>query len=200
MISSLRGVLLDKNLPALTIEVNGVGYELEASVSTFADLPSQGDTVFLLTHFVVREDAQQLYGFSTAAERRLFRALIKVNGVGPKLALSILSGIDGQSFAQYVAAKDVKALTRLPGVGKKTAERLIVEMQDRLSEWESGERAAVNTAAASSAPVLADAETALLALGYKPAEASKVLAGIDTGDFDSTEDIIREALKRMVRR
>ena len=136
MIDFLIGTLVEKSAPNLTLDVNGVGYELQASLSTFTVLPGIGESVKLLTHFVVREDAQLLYAFADPIERKLFRTLIKVNGVGPKLALAILSGMDVAAFNRCILANDVKSLTRLPGVGKKTAERLIIEMKDRMSEWQ----------------------------------------------------------------
>jgi Holliday junction DNA helicase RuvA len=206
MISFLSGHLVDKAAPFLNIDVNGVGYEVQASLNTFSVLPKTGEAIRLLTHFVVREDAQLLYGFADAAERQLFRTLIKVNGVGPKLALAILSGMDAASFSRCVLAGDVVALTRLPGVGKKTAERLIVEMQDRLREWHletasllegdiDGQDAGVNQSV-----MLAEAENALIALGYKPVEASKALAKLDLSAIDSSESAIRAALKTMLQR
>ena len=132
MIGSLRGRLASKSPPGLLLEVGGVGYELEAPMSTFFDLPAVGEEVKLLTHLVVREDAHILYGFLTEGERQLFRGLLKVSGVGPKLALAILSGISLDGFAACVSAQDIGALTRIPGVGRKTAERLLIEMRDRL--------------------------------------------------------------------
>ena len=136
MIGFLRGVLRDKQPPSLLIEVQGVGYEIEAPMTTFYDLPAPGETVTLFTHLAVREDAHTLYGFSKRSDRKLFRALIKVNGVGARLALTILSGMDASRFAHCVQAGDTASLVKLPGVGKKTAERLVVEMRDRLADWE----------------------------------------------------------------
>lgn len=205
MINQLSGVLIEKSAPFLVIDVNGVGYEVQASLTTFTYLPSVGEPLKLLTHLVVREDAQLLYGFATANERLLFRTLIKVNNVGPKLALAILSGMDAGDFARCVLANDIVALTRLPGVGKKTAERLVIEMKDRLKEWHgdsaSGqqENAAINGNGSQSL-MLAEAETALVALGYKPVEASKALAKLDLSAVESSEDAIRAALKNMINR
>lgn len=206
MISFLSGTLVEKAAPLLVLDVNGVGYEVQASLNTFSALPKIGGDIRLLTHFVVREDAQLLYGFADAAERQLFRTLIKVNGVGPKLALAILSGMDAAMFSRCILAADVASLTRLPGVGKKTAERLIVEMKDRLREWH--EESASGTSQmdvggelrVSQPLMLAEAENALVSLGYKPVEASKALAKLDFALIESSEDAIRAALKTMIQR
>jgi len=206
MISFLSGTLIEKAAPFLTIDVNGVGYEVQASLNTFSVLPKKGEAIRLLTHFVVREDAQLLYGFADSAERQLFRTLIKVNGVGPKLALAILSGMDAASFSRCVLAGDVVALTRLPGVGKKTAERLIVEMKDRLREWHLETASLLGgdidgqDAGISQSVMLSEAENALIALGYKPVEASKALAKLDLSAINSSESAIRAALKTMLQR
>ena len=204
MINYLVGKLVEKSTPWLVIEVNGVGYDVQASLNTFTDLPALGAEIKLLTHFVVREDAQLLYGFADQSERQLFRTLIKVNGVGAKLALAILSGMDAAAFSHCIIASDVASLTRLPGVGKKTAERLIVEMKDRLQEWHvdlHAEQIGVEGSTSSSQSViLAEAETALIALGYKPVEASKSLAKLDFSEIDSSEAAIRAALKTMLKR
>ncbi|WP_444677730.1 Holliday junction branch migration protein RuvA [Halomonas sp. E19] len=200
MIGRLRGTLLDKQPPWLVVDVAGVGYELEASMTTLVALPAVGEPVSLFTHLTVREDAHLLYGFARDQERALFRALIRVNGVGPKLALAILSGMEEDAFIRCVMEDDIKALTRLPGVGKKTAERLIVEMRDRFPHWEhpggSGlfaDKAGTGLPASPSHP-LADAEAALVSLGYKPAEAARMLSGLDEGL--STEAMIKAALTR----
>lgn len=199
MIGFLRGVILDKQPPALVLDVQGVGYEVEAPMTTFYDLPAVGESVSLYTHLAVREDAHTLYGFSKASDRGLFRALIKVNGVGAKLALTILSGMPANEFALCVQAGDTAALVKLPGVGKKTAERLVVEMRDKLSDW-SGASAAV-TGQAGAKPDVAnpveEAVSALMALGYKANEASRLVRAVDTSDR-STEDIIRAALQASV--
>lgn len=203
MIAFLKGLLADKTAPSLVIDVNGVGYEVQASLTTFAQLPSIGEPVSLLTHFVVREDAQQLYGFAEAQERKLFRALIKINGVGPKLALAILSGMDSDAFALCIVEQDIKSLVKLPGVGKKTAERLVVEMKDRMAEW-SAQNTTQNvtqiSAAGSQSTLIAEAETALVALGYSPTEASKAVNKLKIEEFEQTEDLIRAALKTMLNR
>jgi holliday junction DNA helicase RuvA len=195
MIGSLRGRISAKSPPQLTVEVGGIGYEIEAPMSTFFHLPAVGAEVQLLTHLVVREDAHVLYGFGSEAERRLFRSLIKVSGVGPKIALGLLSGISVSEFQQCVQSQDVGALTRIPGVGRKTAERLIVEMRDRLAAPELT-NGAPNTGGASTAE--AEAYAALVALGYRPAEASRLLKGAGTGTH-STEELIRRALQGAVR-
>jgi len=194
VIGSLAGLLAHKSPPALLLEVAGVGYELEAPMSTFYGLPPVGQPVRLLTHLVVREDAHVLYGFGTAAERQLFRSLLKVSGVGPRIALAILSGSTAEAFAACVQAGDAAALTRIPGVGRKIAERLIVEMRDRLAA-----ASADSSAAMVAAPVGAEAEaySALFALGYKPAEATRLLKAAGAGG--STEELIRRALQSAAR-
>src|SRR6185437_3451337 len=170
MIGSLAGVLAHKAPPALLLEVGGVGYELEAPMSTFYDLPALGERVRLLTHLVVREDAQLLFGFATEPERRLFRGLLKIAGVGPRTALAILSGVSSAAFAQAVHEQDSAALMRIPGVGRKTAERLIIEMRDRLQEQGAAftlAAAAAGGVAAAAPSAQAEAYGALVALGYK---------------------------------
>ena len=204
MIGRLRGTLVSKQPPGLMIDVGGVGYELEAPLSTFYDLPAVGETVTLFTHHVVREDAQMLFAFARESERRLFRALLKVSGVGAKMALAVLSGMSADAFARCIETDDVAALTKLPGIGKKTAERLIVEMRDRLSDTDLRDAlpAAAGEAAAADGDAPADpvndAASALVALGYRQAEAAKMIRGIDTNGL-STEDIIRRALQAAAR-
>ena len=192
MIGHLRGTIVAKLPPGLTLEVGGVGYELQAPMSTFYELPELGAAVLLHTHLVVREDAHQLFGFISLRERELFRGLIKVNGVGARLALSILSGISVDGFARCVMDGDVASLTRVPGIGKKTAERLLVEMRDRVA-------GADGSARTGSAPVSAkdEAMAALVALGYKPAEAARMLG--KAGDGASSEELIRQALQSVVK-
>lgn len=205
MIGRLRGTLLEKQPPHLLIECAGVGYEVEAPMSVFYCLPEVGREVTLYTHFVVREDAQLLYGFSDNRERSLFRTLIKVNGVGPKLGLTILSGIEANDFVRSVHDGDSATLVKLPGIGKKTAERLIVEMKDRLANWQVetsvtdglsgtplGEMVAKQVA-----DIEQEAVGALVALGYKPQDASKVVGKVYT-DGMSSEELIRQALKSML--
>lgn len=198
MIGRLQGILLEKSAPELLVDVHGVGYELQAPMSTFAMLGNLGDSVLLYTHLAIREDAHQLYGFSDKSQRTLFRTLIKVSGVGPKLALAILSGMDVNAFASCVHNQDTVALTKLPGVGKKTAERLIVEMKDRLKEWQAPAplwQAADQVEQASADQILQEAESALVALGYKPAEAARMLNKV-AGESSSAEELIRQALKQ----
>lgn len=204
MIGRLTGTLALKHPPGLLIDVGGVGYELEAPLSTFYELPEVGTQVTLFTHVVVREDAHLLFGFARESERRLFRTLLKVSGVGAKMALAVLSGMSADDFARSIETNDVTALTRLPGIGRKTAERLVVEMRDRLEDTDlraalpaaPGEPAAADTAAP--ADPVADATRALVALGYRPAEASRMIRGIDSAGL-ATEDIIRHALRAVVR-
>ncbi|MCB2263979.1 MAG: Holliday junction branch migration protein RuvA [Candidatus Thiosymbion ectosymbiont of Robbea hypermnestra] len=197
MIGRLRGTLVYKHPPRLMLEVGGVGYELEAPMSTFYDLPPVGESVTLVTHLTVREDTQVLYGFLHAGDRTLFRDLLKVSGVGARMALAILSGMDAQRFALCVRQEDIAALTRLPGIGKKTAQRLVVEMRDRVDAKPSG----LPAGAASPPPpgeagdaALRDAVDALTALGYKPADANRMARSVDDGNKTS-EEIIRAALK-----
>jgi len=198
MIGRLRGKLLVKHAPALLLDVGGVGYELEAPMTTFYELPEVGSEVTLHTHLLVREDAHLLYGFASEQERRMFRALIKVSGVGAKLALALLSGMPAQEFAQTVQHNDIARLTRVPGVGKKTAERLIVEMRDRLPDLGLAVPSAPNAQTASAitgqTDAIKDAVSALIALGYKPQEASRMVNAVDSAGKPS-EDIIRQALK-----
>jgi Holliday junction DNA helicase RuvA len=194
MIGSLRGRISSKVPPQLTVDVGGLGYELEAPMSTFFHLPPLGAEVQLLTHLVVREDAHVLYGFATEDERRLFRSLIKVSGVGPKIALALLSGISVTAFAACVVNGDSAALTRVPGVGRKTAERLIVEMRDRLAAPQ-----AIPGAPVTAAPTPeGEAYGALVALGYRPAEATRLLKAVGPGTH-STEELIRRALQGAAR-
>lgn len=189
MIGSLTGILAEKLPPRLLLDVGGVGYDLEAPLSTCFALPAVGERARVLTHLVVREDALLLYAFATEAERSLFRNLLKVSGVGPKLALGLLSGISIEDFAVVVRAQDVAALTRIPGVGRKTAERLLIEMRDRLESSIGG-----TDAASMPGGPEADALHAMLALGYKPAEASRLIKAAATGT-QSTEELIRRALQ-----
>ncbi|MDD1607458.1 MAG: Holliday junction branch migration protein RuvA, partial [Methylococcaceae bacterium] len=189
MISFLRGKLVAKAPPLLVLDVHGVGYEIEAPMTTFYELPALGVEITLHTHLVIREDSHSLFGFATEADRTLFRTLIKVNGVGPKLALTILSGQSAEQFHQCIHDNDIQALVRLPGVGKKTAERLVIEMRDRLPNL--GETTTLM-------PIVGNAKqeavSALCSLGYKPLDASKMVQGIHT-EGKSCEDIIRMALQ-----
>jgi Holliday junction DNA helicase RuvA len=195
MIGFLRGQLLQKHPPALLVDVGGVGYELQAPMSTFYALPALGEEVKLHTHLVVREDAHLLYGFATEAERRLFRDLLRVSGVGPKIGLALLSGMSVDAFLLCVEAQDVEALVRVPGIGRKTSERLLIEMRDRIRAL--GEGGALPGAAGSvpgEGGAAAEAFAAMVALGYRPAEVVRLLKSIKT-DAAATEEIIREALK-----
>ncbi len=205
MIGRLNGILLEKLPPQLVVDVQGVGYELEAPMSTFYQLPAVGEAVLLHTHMVVREDAQLLYAFFSQSERQLFRDLIRISGVGPKLALTILSGVSADEFTRCVMDGDAKALTNLPGVGKKTAERLIVELRDRLAK--QVEAALMDTGSSATAGAglkrvehnpVSDAVSALISLGYKAQEASQMVRTVDAEGL-STEEIIKAALQSMVR-
>lgn len=196
MIGRLFGKLLLKQPPMLLIDVGGVGYEVEAPMSTFYELPAPGEMVTIVTHLTIRDDAHILFGFASEAERSLFRNLIKVNGVGPKLALTILSGISSADFALCVQNRDAVALTRLPGIGKKTAERLVVEMQDRLGDAGGGTLSGGVPVGADN-PVN-DAVSALVALGYKPVDANRMVRSV-SNDGMSSEQLIREALKAQLK-
>lgn len=197
MIGRLQGTVIDKQAPDLLLDVQGVGYEVLVSLSTFFAVPEVGQSVTLHTHFVVRDDAQLLFGFSDLSERTLFRHLIKVNGVGPKMALAILSGMSASEFALCVHNNDVATLVKLPGVGKKTAERLVIEMRDRVGDVEAS--AAGTSPATSQQPDIAEeAESALIALGYKPQDAAKMVNRAVSEEITSAEQLIRAALKSMV--
>ncbi len=202
MIGRLRGVLLEKHPPQLLLDVAGVGYEVEAPMSTFYVLPEVGVEVTLHTHLVVREDSHALFGFADQAERRLFRSLIKVTGVGARMALTILSGISPGGFVACVQNQDTAALVKLPGVGKKTAERLIIEMRDRIGEWHKTASLQPVSAGRIHAPepsAIEDAVSALIALGYKPPEAGRMVSGVADAKALASEEIIRLALQGTVR-
>lgn len=201
MIGWLQGKILEKQAPNLLLNVNGVGYEIQAPMTTFYALEDR-ETVELYTHFVVREDAQLLYGFATRDERSLFRHLIKVNGVGPKLALAILSGMDVQRVVLCIQTDDVNSLVKIPGIGRKTAERLLIEMRDRLKDWYVDGTAMLAPTTQdklenNSRFVVQEAESALIALGYKPQDAAKMINAVNTDDAQTAETLIRAALKRM---
>ncbi len=191
MIGRLTGNLLEKRPPLVLLDVQGVGYEVDVPMSSFYNLPAVGERVTLLTHFVVREDAQLLYGFLTAKERDAFRVLIRITGVGPKLALSVLSGLSVDELAQAVALQETSRLTRVPGIGKKTAERLLLELKGKLAD-------ALPVAASSAAGVAHDALNALLALGYSDKEALPVLKQLP--EDLSLEESIRQALKLLAKK
>lgn len=201
MIGRLKGVLLEKHLPDLLIDVKGVGYELQAPMTTFYTLPERGEEIILYTHFIVREDTQQLYGFAKLAERALFRLLIKVNGVGPKLALAILSNFEPDGFVHCIANNDENMLVRIPGVGRKTAQRLILDMKDKVKDWYAGdlnERTFTTSSTVSNVSGKSnqsqEAISALIALGYKPQEASQAVNKIMKDDL-TAEQMIRLALQ-----
>jgi holliday junction DNA helicase RuvA len=194
MIGFLKGRLALKLPPSLMVDVNGVGYELEAPMSTFYGLPAAGEPVALFTHLVVREDAHVLFGFGTESERRLFRGLLKVSGVGPKIALGILSGASVEDFLRIVEAEDIAMLTRIPGIGRKTAERVIIEMRDSVQKFAAPSAREGTTLSPAVSSPQGEAFAALVALGYKPAEVTRLLKAADEPGLSTTE-IIRRALK-----
>jgi holliday junction DNA helicase RuvA len=199
MIGFLKGRLAAKQPPMLMVDVNGVGYELEAPMSTFYGLPATGEAVALFTHLVIRDDAHILFGFGTDGERRLFRGLLKVSGVGPKIALGILSGASVEDFLRIVEAEDVAMLTRIPGVGRKTAERVIIEMRDGVKKFALPGSDAGGAAGGGAGPTpQGEAYSALISLGYKPPEAARLLKSADEPGLSTTE-IIRRALKSAVK-
>lgn len=196
MIVKLAGKLLDKQAPCALIDVNGVGYEINVSLMTFVDLPSVGSDVEMHTHLVVREDSHTLYGFLTVHERSFFKALIKVNGVGPKMALGMLSGMTVDEFARAILNRDVSSLVKLPGVGKKTAERLVIEMKDAI-DGVGLSGASENTITKSD--IRLEAESGLLSLGYKAQDITKILNNLDYKNASSSEDIIKMALQSIAK-
>lgn len=200
MIGQLCGKLIDKRAPWLLIDVAGVGYEVEAPMTVFYQLPEIGAELKLHTHFVVREDAQLLYGFASRFERELFRALIKVNGVGPKMALAILSGMEAERLVRCIELQDSTTLVKIPGVGKKTAERLLIEMSDRLGKLDGVPAALPGlTAISMPADAVADAVAALESLGYRPRDAQAAVAKVADADSMTSEQLIRQALKGLAR-
>ena len=199
MIGFLRGRIVSKQPPVLLVDVGGVGYEVEAPMSTFYELPEAGSEVTLHTHLVVREDAHLLFAFATESERWLFRQLIKVSGVGARVALTILSGASVEQFARAIQDGDAASLTRLPGIGKKTAERLVVEMRDRFKDAATGHATLPANFGAAPASAADEAFDALVALGYKPPEAMRMIKGVET-DGLASEEIIRRALQATVRK
>jgi Holliday junction DNA helicase RuvA len=204
MIGRLKGVLLEKQPPHLLIDVQGVGYDVLAPMTSFYHLPDLGAEVVLHTHFAVSETSQQLYGFYGKEERELFRQLVKVSGVGPKMALAILSGMESSAFVRCVMEDNTAALVKVPGVGKKTAERLIIEMRDKLKGWEYAPSADAfattgTSQAVTSNSAIAEAESALVALGYKPTEASRAVSSVLTEhEVQRSEELIRLALRTML--
>lgn len=196
MIGRLRGVLLEKRPPWLLVEAAGVGYEVEAPMTAFYNLPDAGQEVVLHTHLVVREDAQLLYAFMDRFERELFRALIRVNGVGPKMALAILSGMEAERLVRCIQDQDTSSLVRVPGIGKKTAERLVIEMRDRLERLEGSPPMAGATPASAADTRVQDAVAALEALGYRPRDADQAVRRVNDDQLGS-EELIRRALKSL---
>lgn len=199
MISRLSGTLVSKHPPLLVLDVNGVGYEVEAPLSVFYDLPETGKPLVLLTHLSITDSAHTLYGFSSEAERTLFRQLLKISGIGAKLALTILSGASGQELAQHVADRDTAALTRLPGIGKKTAERIIIELRDKLGDLPEPAGGLPGGGPATNGSATAEAKNALSALGYKPQEVSRMVQSVAKPEME-TEEIIRLALQSTVKK
>ena len=204
MIGQIRGILIEKNPPEILVDVGGITYEIQVPMSTLYQLPDVGQEVVLHTHFVVRDDAQLLYGFCHTKDKTLFRSLIRVNGVGPRMALVILSGMEPDEFVRVVRNNDVTAMVNMPGIGKKTAERLIVEMRDRLSEWQANEGAGSAPETQDSASTIKvfskDAEAALIGLGYKPQQAARAIAQVlkDNLEITDSEELIRLSLKSIV--
>lgn len=205
MIGRLNGILVEKQPPEILLEVNGVGYEVQMPMTCFYDLPKVGENAIVYTHFVVREDAQLLFGFNNKVERALFRELLKANGVGPKLGLAILSGMSAQQFVSCVNNEDSTSLVKLPGVGKKTAERLVLEMKDRLKNWGNdlftpfSDSAVIEpfSDATTANNAADDAVSALVSLGYKLPQAQKAIKSVSKPDM-STEVLIKESLKSML--
>ncbi len=195
MIAWLKGQLLEKQAPSLLLNVNGVGYELEAPMTTFYDLPAEGEEATLYVHMVVREDAQLLFGFSSRQQRELFRSLVKVNGVGPKVALAVLSTLSAQELLQCMADEDYNLLCKVPGIGKKTAQRLVVEMKDRLEKEFSDVALEARAQGSDASNASNDAIEALISLGYRPADAGRVVKSLDKEL--SSEDLIRQALRTL---
>ena len=194
MIGHLRGRLIVRQPPSIVVDVQGVGYECEAPMSTFYNLPALGAEVALHTHLVIRDDAHVLYAFGTDDERRVFRALLKVSGVGPKIALGVLSGISIEAFLTSVEAQDPDTLVRIPGVGRKTAERILIDLRDRVQGLFEGQGAPLAAGLANPSAAQGEAYSALVALGYKPAEVARLLKAVDP-DGATTEDLIRRALR-----
>ena len=203
MIGRIRGILIEKQPTDIQVEVAGIAYEVQVPMSTLFKLPEVGDAVTLHTHFVVREDAQQLFGFIELKDKTLFRTLIKVNGVGPKMALGILSSVDSDALVGLVLNNDIAALVAMPGIGKKTAERLVIELRDKIKDWETAAGSAAVTGAKAASPNAAsaarEAETALVSLGYKLPQAARAIAAVqkDRPEIVSSEELIRFALKSM---
>jgi len=200
VIGRIRGILVDKKPPEIQIDVAGICYEVQVPMSTLYQLPELGKELTLHTHFVVRDDAQLLYGFFEEKDKAMFRSLIKVNGVGPKMALGILSSMEANEFVRAVRSNDINAMVKMPGIGKKTAERLLIEMRDRLKDWGGdAEEGGVATPVTASSSMTNDAETALVSLGYKPQQAAHTIAQVlkTNPDISDSEELIRYSLKSM---
>jgi Holliday junction DNA helicase RuvA len=198
VIGRIRGVLVDKKPPEIQIDVAGICYEVQVPMSTLYQLPELGKEITLHTHFVVREDAQLLYGFFEEKDKSMFRSLIKINGVGPKMALGILSSMEANEFVRAVRSNDINAMVKMPGIGKKTAERLLIEMRDRLKDWD-GEEGGTQLPVSAGASITSDAETALISLGYKPQQAAHAIAAVlkTNPEIQGSEELIRHSLKSM---
>ncbi len=198
MIARLSGTLILKQPPLMVVDVSGVGYEVEAPLSVFADLPEIGQAVVILTHLSIKDDSHTLYGFSSDSQRTLFRQLLKISGIGAKLALTILSGASGEELARYVAENDTASLIRLPGIGKKTAERIIIELRDKLEVMPAITRSSLQAGAVLPGNPVSEATHALISLGYKPQEVAHLVKNAAEPDM-SAEDIIRRALQSMIK-
>lgn len=200
MIGRIRGILVDKKPPEIQIDVAGLCYEVQVPMSTLYQLPELGKELVLHTHFVVREDAQLLYGFFEEKDKSMFRSLIKINGVGPKMALGILSSMEADEFVRAVRSDDINAMVKMPGIGKKTAERLLIEMRDRLKDWNGGEEVDnLDVPSSAATSITSDAETALISLGYKPQQAAHAIAAVlkSNPEIKDSEELIRRSLKSM---
>ena len=200
MIGQIEGTIIEKNPPEILVEVAGITYEILVPMSTLYQLPESGELVRLHTHFSVREDAQTLYGFFDAETKKMFRSLVRVNGVGPKMALGILSGMSVEDFVQAVRNNDSEAMVRMPGVGKKTAERLMIEMRDKMIEWGSDDNVGSDLSSQTKSSFTKDAEIAMINLGYKPQQAARAIAQAlkENPEINDSEELIRFSLKSMI--
>ena len=200
MIGQIEGTIIEKNPPEILVEVAGITYEILVPMSTLYQLPESGELVRLHTHFSVREDAQTLYGFFDAETKKMFRSLVRVNGVGPKMALGILSGMSVEDFVQAVRNNDSEAIVRMPGIGKKTAERLMIEMRDKMIEWGSDDNVGSDLSSQTKSSFTKDAEIAMINLGYKPQQAARAIAQVlkVNPEINDSEELIRFSLKSMI--
>ena len=200
MIGQIEGTIIEKNPPEILVEVAGITYEILVPMSTLYQLPELGELVRLHTHFSVREDAQTLYGFFDAETKKMFRSLVRVNGVGPKMALGILSGMSVEDFVQAVRNNDSEAMVRMPGIGKKTAERLMIEMRDKMVEWGSDDNVGSDLSSQTKSSFTKDAEIAMINLGYKPQQAARAIAQAlkVNPEINDSEELIRFSLKSMI--